>query len=424
MMLNQVWLRMINRFKELWEFKIFKYTVVIQVGYFILSLIITLIFFRDMNDFLVYYKVGQQVLTDMNELYTTTYNWPFRYLPISALYFVPFYLMGFDLGFVVFNSINFVLNILIGIILYKIVMLVRREGHEKGDKRVILYICLYMLSLPQLFNYILGQINLYVTLLILLSLYIFLKKSEIKWELIASIILGVSLLIKPITIFMIPFLIVLHFDFQNRKLTFNLTKSFIRLIGLVLPLSLNFILFLIYPNLLEGFIGANFTSSEPSQINHSFSLTKLIINFLYFIQFTDSQILSIQIPLFLTLLLIISILGFISFTTRNNNNTSLIYGYSFGILIMFLCYFDSWDHHLLNFTPLLIIILFNLPRESNLNKKFFKPSFYFLSFLDLAFMGIFFLTKNFFPFNFASTIFLLLTFYGLIKYNTVKNNKQ
>ncbi|KKK41010.1 hypothetical protein LCGC14_1087450 [marine sediment metagenome] len=424
MMLNRIWLRMINRFKELWKFKIFKYTVVIHVGYFILSLVLTLIFLRDRNDFLVYYKVGQQVLTDINELYTTTNNWPFRYLPISALYFVPFYLIGFDLGFVVFNSINLVLNILISIILYKIVILVRRDDHEKGDRRIILYICLYMISLPQLFNFILGQINQYVTLLILLSLFIYLKNSGIKWDLIASIVLGVSIMIKPITIFMIPFLIVIHFDIQNKKLTFSFTKSFVRLIGMALPLSLNFIMFIVYPNLLEGFIGANFTSSDPSQINHSFSLTKLIINFLYFIQFNKSQVLSIQMPLFLIILLIISIFAFISFSTRNQIKYSLIYGYSLGILIMFLCYFDSWDHHLLNFTPLLIIIIFNLPSNSDLTKKIIKPSFYFLSFLDLAFMGIFFLTKKFFPFNFASTIFLILTFYGLIKYNTFKNNKQ
>ncbi|MHA2194321.1 MAG: hypothetical protein ACXABO_01885, partial [Promethearchaeota archaeon] len=99
----------------------------------------------------------------------------------------------------------------------------------------------------------------------------------------------------------------------------------------------------------------------------------------------------------------------------------MIYAYSFGILVMFLCYFDTWDHHLLTFIPLLMIILFNLPRESDLTKKIFKPSIFFLSFFDLAFMGLYFLVKDLFPFNFPSTIFLILIFYGLIEnYNSSK----
>ncbi|GAH30576.1 unnamed protein product, partial [marine sediment metagenome] len=88
-----------------------------------------------------------------NDLYTEPYNWPFRYLPLSALYFIPFYLMGFDFGFIVFNLINLILNILICIFLYKIINLVRGKDHETDEKRVVLYICLYMISLPQIFNY-------------------------------------------------------------------------------------------------------------------------------------------------------------------------------------------------------------------------------------------------------------------------------
>jgi len=190
-----------------------------------------------------------------------------------------------DLGFIVFNSLNLILNILICVVLYKIIIFIRAEDHEKEEKRVVIYISIYLMSLPNFFNYILGQINLYVTLLILLSLYIYLKYNGMKWELIASILLGISIIIKPITIFMIPFILIIHYDLISRKLKFDVTRSFIRLIGIVLPLSLNLIMFLILPNLLDGFIEANFTSSEPSQINHSFSITKLIINFLYFTNF-------------------------------------------------------------------------------------------------------------------------------------------
>ncbi|MHA1932244.1 MAG: glycosyltransferase 87 family protein [Promethearchaeota archaeon] len=422
MIVKQIITKIKNRIKELWEYKIFRYTVLVHGGYFLGSIILTLFFFREQNDFLVYYDVGEVVLRNINDLYTEPYRWPFRYFPLSALYFVPFYLMGFDLGFIIFNLINLILNILICIFLYKIINLVKGSDHEKDDKRVILYICLYMISLPQIFNYILGQVNLFVTLLILLSLFIFLKYSTIKWQFIASIILGLSIVFKPITILMIPFLIVIQFDLKNKKFKFDIIKSLTRLVGVIIPLSINLIMFIIFPRLLQGFLATNFTSSEPSQINHSFSITKLIINLFYFIGFTQDQVLSIQLPLFLIILIMIAIIGFISFITRKFTKHSILYGYCFGILIMLICYYDSWDHHLLNLTPLLLIILFNLPRQSEITKKFIKPSFLFLSFLDLAFMGLIYAIMDVFPFNFVSTIFLVLVFYGLIKYLNIKNN--
>ncbi|MFX1488751.1 MAG: glycosyltransferase family 87 protein [Promethearchaeota archaeon] len=413
------------KFKELWEHKIFRYAIIIQIFYFVISLILTLTVFRDNNDFKVYYTVGKLFVTNINDLYNpSNYLWPFRYFPISAILFVPFYLLGFELGFILFTIINFILNALICIILYKIIILTRGKTHENNDARPILYICIFLMCLPNLFNYILGQINLYVTLLILLSLFIFLKYDGIKWELIASFILGISINIKPTTIFMIPFLLVINIDLKNKLFKFEFKKSFIRLFGIILPVSINLIMFLIFPSLLEGFLATNFTTSEPSQVNHSFSITKLLLNFFVLIGFTKGQIISIQMPLFLTILMIIGLIGFISFITRKHNNYSLVYGYAIGILIMFLCYFDSWDHHLLNLIPLLIIILFNLPRNSDLTKKFIKPSIFFFSFLDLAFMGIYFLVYDFFPFNFASTIFLILTFYGIVKLNNFNNNRQ
>jgi len=411
-----------ERSKELWNYKIFRYAIIVHGGYFVLSLFLTLIFFRTKNDFRVYYDVGGAVLNNLADLYTTSYNWPFRYLPIASLFFVPFHLMGFDLGFIVFNSLNLILNIVICVILYKIIILIRGNTHEEGENRVILYISIYLMSLPNFFNYILGQINLYVTLLILLSLYMYLQYKGMIWEFIASIFLGISIIIKPITIFMIPFIIIIHYSLSNRKFKFDISRSFVRLVGVILPISFNLIMFLMVPKLFDGFISANFTSAEPSQINHSFSITKLIINFFYFVGFTEEQVLTIQMPVFILIAIVLSSIGFISYVVRGNSNYSLIFGYSFGIIIMFLCYFDSWDHHLLNLIPLLVIILFNLPRKSELTKNFIKPSIIFLSFFDLAFMGIFFVTQSFFPFNFASTIFLLFIFFVLVKY-CIKNEK-
>jgi len=82
---------------------------------------------------------------------------------------------------------------------------------------------------------------------------------------------------------------------------------------------------------------------------------------------------------------------------------------------MFLVYFDSWDHHILNLLPILIIIIFALPRQSNVTKRYVKPTFFFISFLDLLCFGIYFLLEPWFPYNFGSTIFLLISFIGICK---------
>jgi hypothetical protein len=414
-----------TRLAVLWKFKFFRYSVILHLFYFIFSTIITLLVFRNQNDFRVYYRVGEIFITDINGLYSPlNYNgmWPFRYFPLSALLFVPYYLMGFDFGFIIFNLINLILNILISIILYKIIILVRGTDHEHEDRRIILYICLYIIGLPQLFNYILGQINLYVTLLILLSLFIFIKKSDIKWQFIASAILGISIIIKPTTLFMIPFIIVIGFNYEKKKITINFTTSLVRLIGVIMPLALNIIMFLAYPNLLNGFLTTNFTGSETVLLNHSFSITKIISNmFLYF--GVPAEKFAV-LPIFLSVLLIIGVSGFIFYVFRRSHVNNLIFGYLLGILIMFLAYFDTWDHHILQITPLLILAVFNLPRNSELTRKYIKPGFFFLNFLSLVFTGIMWFTLPFFPFNFASTIFLVLIFTGVSRYCLKKQNNS
>ncbi|MFX1313320.1 MAG: hypothetical protein ACFFHD_12005, partial [Promethearchaeota archaeon] len=117
--------------------------------------------------------------------------------------------------------------------------------------------------------------------------------------------------------------------------------------------------------------------------------------------------------IFLTVLLIIGGLAFFIYIFRCHISNPILYGYTFGILIMLIAYFDSWDHHLLILTPFLILIIFNLPRNSDITKNFIKPAFFYFNFFSLVFMGIAYV---WFPFNFESTIFLLLIYFGICKF--------
>lgn len=418
-------LKIKQKLKKYWNIPIFRYAIIIHLFYFVLSTILTLVFFRAQNDFLVYYRAGEIALTDYMELYNPdNYIWPFRYFPLAAFYFIPFYLLGFDLGFIVFNSVNLILNIIISIYLYKVIKLIRREDHEDKDDRIIIYICIFLLSLPQLFNYFLGQINLYITFFILFSLYLFLKNEQIKMQFLASLILGIGGIFKPITIFMFPFLILSHYSYNEKRFKFELTRSIVRSIGILLPLAINGIVFILYPTLWQDFIAINITGEANTLINFSFSITKLGTNFLFFIGIPANLLVQYQLYIFIPILLIFGGIGFFIFIFRRTHRNSVIYGYTFGILLMLLTYFDSWNHHLLILTPLLTIILFDLPRNSEISGKYIKPSIFFFCFFDIAFMALYLLTQTFFPFNFASTIFLLLVFIGLNKYCLKNPNKN
>lgn len=410
---------MINRIKELWEQKLFRYAVIIHLFYFFLSIILFFLFYQEKNDFIIFYKVGDIFLNDIENLYNQEfYLWDFRYFPLSALFFIPFSFLSFESSFVIFNVFNVILNIFISILLYKIILLIRNEDHEENDKKIVYYICIYLMGLPHILNYIYGQINLYVTFFILLSLYIFLKYQELKWQLVGSLIIGLSIIIKPTALFLIPFLVLISFDRERRRLNLDFIKSIVRILGALIPVLLNFILFFIYVNLWKGFLDTNFIGNNPVALNFSFSITKLITNFFYFYNIPYNQF-----TVLISVVGIIGGLGFIIFIFRRFENNYIVFGYAFGILIMLLTYFDSWDHHLLNLTPILIIIIFNLSKSSEITNSI-KFSLYFFNFFDLAFVGIWYLIYPLFPYNFEATFFLLLTFYAICKYCLLKRRKS
>ena len=405
-----------KRFLEIWaENKLFRFAVLIHIGYFIVSLICVLTILKDQNDFIIYYNAGRIFYTDPNNLYDQSqYLWDYRYLPLSAMFFVPFYLLGFELGFIVFHFLNLVLNILICVYLYKVCVLVRGVDHEQNETRIILYISFYLMSVAQMFNYLLGQINQIITLFILIALYIFLKYETLKKQFLGGLILGISILIKPTAISMIPFLFVINLDFKRKKkLMIDFSISILRFLGAVLPLSLNLIIFFLYPQLWEGFVETNFTGSNPVTLNFSFSITKIILNFCYVYNIPFNQL-----YVLIVVLSILTVIGFLIFILgKFDKQHSIIYGLTIGIIVLLLGYYDSWNHHLLNLTPLLIIIIFNMPRHSVISDKIIQKSFFFFNFSDLAFMWFWFLQYVYFnfPYNFASTIFLVLVLYGIAK---------
>jgi hypothetical protein len=407
-----------KEFQNLLRHKWFKAAISINLIYLIIAIFLTLTVFKDFNDFSVYYQVGGQFITDISNLYNPlNYKWAFRYFPLFGLIFVPFFLIGFNLGFILAQVLSCIFNILICIYLVRILDIINPDRKKENEDDLIMFISLFLISVPQLYNYILGQINLYITLLIVISIFLFLKYKELKWNLFSSIILGCTTILKPITLFIIPFILLIRLNLKTKRIEIEGKKTLIRIIGSLLPILLNIVLFMIFPGLISGFIEINLMGANPVDLNHSFSLTKLIIN--------AFNVLTIEFSQLIILIIIFCIImgaGFFIYLIRKNIPHVLIYGYIMGIIVMLLVYFDSWDHHLLILTPLLLISIFSFPHNSEISKKYLIVSFLFFSFTDLACVGLWYLLETWFPFNFIPTIFLFLTFIGISKHLLKQNN--
>lgn len=422
-----MWDSTVRRFKsiiaEFWNERIFKIAITINVIYLIIAIFLTLTFFREFNDFLVYYKVGKVFISDIKTLYDpSNYMWPFRYFPLSAIFFIPFSVLNFELAFLFFSVVNFCINLLICVILYKIFCIVSPDNGVKGKKKIIFYISLYLIALPHVYNYILGQINLLVSILLLLSLYLFLNHEKLRWDIVGGMIIGISINIKPITILIIPFLISFSLSKKDDLNLYAIKKSFTRIGGALFPIFLNGLVFLLIPELLIGFLEINFTGTETLIVNNSFSITKLIINALTMSGLESTLLQELQFVIFLLILSVFLSFGFFVFLFRKLESNSILYGFMLGILTILLAYFDSWDHHLLIFIPLLTISIFSLETEnSNSKDEAFllnteKKAVYFFIFLDLPLFGLIFLLRDFFPYNFIPPIFLLLLYGSMARY--------
>ncbi len=241
MVLKTTLKRIKNRLFELLKFKIIQCAILVNSIYILVSLVL---FFNGGDvDFMVYYQAGNNFINDITNLYRYPYIFPFRYFPLSAVLFVPFSFLPYDTSYVLFTFINLFLNLLTCLLLYKLYKLIVDDCSEKNEKRLLTFICVYLMSFPVASNYVLGQINLYVSLMIFTSLYVFIKYDSTKSHLLGGMLLGMSAVIKPITVCMIPFLILIHYDLSNKRINLHFKKSVIRIFGFLIPLALNLIVF-------------------------------------------------------------------------------------------------------------------------------------------------------------------------------------
>jgi len=401
-------------------------------------LVLTFIFFyfldsflmsADNNDFLTFYNAGNLVITDLSKLYDAQqYLFPFRYFPLAAYFFTPFSVLGLEVGYFVFQIFNFFLNLVNIYLMFKIIQIYKNLssnanlGYTLNNFKDVFYkvenesllhqSAVFLIMLPQFMNYFLGQINILVCFFVLASLYYFLKGGN-RNDFFGSCLLGLGILIKPTLILILPFILLISYNRTSRKLTFKFKQSVIRLIGPIILIGISGIFFLVYPEMLIGFVDLNLAGKYTYhvggdlEINPSFSLTRVILILFDLVNLDVNNLLIFGIIILITLLPLYFL--FISSTDKTNR---LIYGYFSAITITILVYFDSWPHHIVVLAPFLIFFL--LINKNFRLYVFFKYLHYLFAILTVAFWGIFYLSYQIIPFNIGGLILIVLLYYTLL----------
>ena len=367
-------------FKKLISNKWIKFAFALNFLYLVIGILYYFMnrdgFFFGGTDFDTFFHAGYLSIHDYEKLYSVDeYVFPFRYLPLTAYLFS---LFSFNpelklLVYFFYMTANFIINIPIMILIYQIVFGLFGID-KKYEKFLIRMLAIYLGYVPNVENYVNGQPNLFIALFLLLSLYFFekihsknqnLSEKTIKnCNLLGGFFFGLAILIKITAIFLLPFILIVKIIEREKKenkykdfgkffsLRFPFKSNFQRLFFPALILCINAIILIINPVLLHGFLNVNLSGSSEQVLNHSFSLTRIILNLVELLSepsplLTIFIFLSIIIPCFVITL-------WIYFKHIETKHILPIF-YALGLLTLLIGYFDSWAHHLLVLSPFMII---------------------------------------------------------------------
>jgi len=268
--------------------------------------------------------------------------------------------------------------------------------------------------LPQFMNYFLGQINILVLFFILSSL-LFLLRGGYKNDFLGGLFLGLGILIKPTLILVLPFIILLRYNKENKRFTFLLKKSIIRLSGSIILILISGLYFLYFPQMFEGFIDVNlrgkytYNIEGDLNINPSFSLTRIVL--------ISFELIGLEINGFLTFIIIILLIFipiYILYILKSDETNNLFDGYLVGIVVMFIVYFDTWPHHLVVLAPFLVFFI--TIYKDFIFQKMVKYLYYLMAILIVIFWGIFYLTYEILPINVGGLILFITLYITIIMF--------
>ena len=184
----------------------------INFGLVILALICLLFMFAEiinhrfwLSDFEVYYKAADRILHSQN-LYQISADghYVFKYSPTSAIYFIPFIIFPFAIAKYVYW---FFLTSIIVTGFYLCIKILKPSLFANKNRKTINAITLLatlILAIHFLRELHLGQVNYLLLFLYIVALYVYKKQKRT----VFSLILAISIFIKPFTLIFLPYLII------------------------------------------------------------------------------------------------------------------------------------------------------------------------------------------------------------------------
>ncbi len=410
----------LKAFKEkLIEFlKSYRISIPANAIYLIICLIITSMHLsgnyilgdHHLNDFSVYYYAAQELFKNpariYDELYLeATYNvYAFRYFPAMLAYiFYPLTALPLVPAYALFTVLSYILN-LANVYL---VMAILRKFAKNFNQKVIEIFAAAMLVLPFWVDfYVAGQISCLLVFVLLLSMHFYLKGREV----LGSLLLGISLVLKPITFFQIIFILV------SALLAKDIKSVIKRGIFILIPLIPDALLFLGIDGLLEGFLQINFATTSPAIFSVSFANFFVSVLNLHFRW------------VFFTCLGVSVFIGILILRKIKNPQDRILFAFIFGTFGYFLTQIDIWTNQFPLVFPFLILAAGFLPKYID-QKRFFI--LYLIYPAAAQFYNLYFAFSNIAEGNAAImpfipivsfSLLLLVAYYAWMMYSSDKGN--
>lgn len=270
---------------------------------------------------------------------------PFRYLPSFLYLMYPLTLLPMIPAFLIFNSISLACNI------GQIFLLQSLFKKIKADS-VISNVSIFCYIVYPGFssNFYQGQMISFITLTILAALNFLAGKRYF----LAGLLLGISISLKPVAQFFLPPLLIYFLKKES-----GVKDGVKALIGLVLPILPNALIFMSVPGLLEGFLTINKDGMAYAGFRPAISGAVGIISLI-------SHLWQLESAYYISLsLIIISVaINCLCILRMKSDQNRLLSVFVSGILSYFCYQPDIWDSQV-PFVFLGIIILFNLVISDN-----------------------------------------------------------
>ncbi len=309
------------------------------------------LFGDNLNDFSAYYYAALELFQNPVNIYNEAYFaskflFVFRYFPaMLVIIFYPLTALDLIPAYVLFSVISYILNL---VNVYLVVAIIRKFAKNFNQKIIELFVA-SMLVLPFWIDfYVQGQISCILVFVLLLSLHFYLKGKEV----VGSLLLGFSLVLKPITFFQIIFIIVTALMAKDIK------SALKRGLFILIPLIPDAIMFLTIDGLLEGFLYVNFATTSPAIFSVSFSNFLVSVLGLYFRW------------VFFTCLAVSIIAGILILRKIKNPQDRILFSFIFGCFGYFLTQIDIWTNQYPLLFPFLILAAGFLPRYID-QKRFY-----------------------------------------------------